>query len=612
MAAGVIGYIGRLRLAEGDDADLLRAYARERDADAFAALVRRHGGRVWATCRRVAGDPHAAEDAFQATFLVLARKASGLPESHPLGGWLHAVAVNVSVRARTAADRRKRREVAEVDAVAPESPAPPDERSLAALDEEIERLPAKLRDAVVLCELDGLSRKDAAARLGVPEGTVSSRLAAARKRLAERLKGRGVRPELLAVPAAVPAGLVAAACGPPSAAVLTLTGGTMRALLLKGLAAGAVACGMLAVGGRAADDPPAKPAEPPKAAKPAAVREGVILLTTWVPNQPPVMMQPDGTQLPPPAFGAAEGAWLVRLSPDGRRLAAVTSDDGLTRAMTAKPGDGMRAAEEYRKSNPWDRGRLHLFPLHPVTGSVGPVLDEPSALSGAWGPGGRTFYGSQIDPAKLTGPPADGERRPYVSWVYDVEKKVKTPLAVPPGLRVVDVSADGRLLLTRASVVVRGQLVADKEDGTFVVPTDTFAPAAVGGAGFQGQRLSPDGTRVLGAFLTPGIKERPPQHDPAVVRLSDSTVTRLKCPAEHAAGGMGCWSPDGRRIALVWSEGVDPDTLPFVGRLRAAPVGPGPHRAYALRVSVLDADGSNHRVIVRRAPELSIHNIDWR
>lgn len=171
------------------DAALLERYARDRDPAAFEVLVWRHGPVVLGVCRRHLRDAHAAEDALQATFLILARQAAGV-RGDTLPGFLHRVARRVAVRA--AAKTRRRRETP-LDAEPAARPSP-DSELASVLDAEIDRLPDRLRQVVVLCYLDGRSTADAAARLGVPRGTVLSRLATARAKLAGRLTRRGVTP----------------------------------------------------------------------------------------------------------------------------------------------------------------------------------------------------------------------------------------------------------------------------------------------------------------------------------------------------------------------------------------------------------------------------------
>jgi RNA polymerase sigma factor (sigma-70 family) len=204
----VLHYLRRLGPpAEGDalgDTQLLVRYTRHGDEAAFAALVRRHGPLVWGVCARVLGRGPDAEDAFQATFLVLVRKAAALRGPDALGPWLYGVASRVALKARAAAARRQGREKALAeDAPAAEAPGDAVWRELRpVLDEEVGRLPEKYRAAVVLCYLEGLSDAEAARRLACPRGTVHSRLARARQRLQRRLSRRGV---------GLPAGLLAAA-----------------------------------------------------------------------------------------------------------------------------------------------------------------------------------------------------------------------------------------------------------------------------------------------------------------------------------------------------------------------------------------------------------------
>jgi RNA polymerase sigma factor (sigma-70 family) len=162
--------------------------------DAFAALVRRHGPMVRGVCRRTLGRPHDAEDAFQATFLVLARKAGRIRDSRALGRWLYRVASRIAVNSRTASARRRAHEGrgAGMSAVPP-GPEHDAARSVLrlALHEEIDRLPATYRSAVVFCYLEERTNEEAAAALRWPVGTVKSRLARARELLRARLTRRG-------------------------------------------------------------------------------------------------------------------------------------------------------------------------------------------------------------------------------------------------------------------------------------------------------------------------------------------------------------------------------------------------------------------------------------
>jgi RNA polymerase sigma factor (sigma-70 family) len=181
--------------ADRPDADLLAAFTRDRDADAFAELVRRHGPMVLGVCRRLVGDYHAADDAFQAVFLVLARRAAAVRPRSAVGSWLYGVAYRTAVKARAVLARRRSREK-QVDAM-PEPPAstPPEDLwsdIRPVIDEELARLPERLRLPVVLCDLEGRPQRQVARHLGVSQPALAGRLASARRLLAGRLTRRGV------------------------------------------------------------------------------------------------------------------------------------------------------------------------------------------------------------------------------------------------------------------------------------------------------------------------------------------------------------------------------------------------------------------------------------
>ncbi len=175
------------------DGQLLGAFIADRDADAFAGLVRRHGPMVLGVCRRVTGDHTTADDAFQAVFLVLARRAMAIKPREQVGNWLYGVAYRTAIKARMVLARRRSREK-QVD-VMPEPPvSPPAAWSdlQPVIDEELARLPDKLRLPVVLCDLEGRPQREVARHLGVPAATLATRLASARRTLAHRLTSRGV------------------------------------------------------------------------------------------------------------------------------------------------------------------------------------------------------------------------------------------------------------------------------------------------------------------------------------------------------------------------------------------------------------------------------------
>ena len=221
--------------AEINDGQLLEDFVARRDECAFERLVHRHGPMVLGVCRRVIGSIHDAEDAFQATFLVLARKAASVRPREAVGNWLYGVAYRTARRAKAIAARRMAREkqVTTMPQPSHEPARPRTTQELEGiLDEELTQLPDKYRLPVVLCELEGQPRKAVAQRLALPEGTLSSRLATARKLLGQRLSKRG-----FAVPCALLAGLLTheAACASVPG---TLVSNTVKAATL--LAAGRV------------------------------------------------------------------------------------------------------------------------------------------------------------------------------------------------------------------------------------------------------------------------------------------------------------------------------------------------------------------------------------
>jgi RNA polymerase sigma factor (sigma-70 family) len=256
-----VGAVGGLT-----DGHLLERFADRRDEAAFEALVDRHGPMVLRVCRGLLADPHDVEDAFQATFLVLVRRAGSVSKADSVASWLFGVARRVAARARVDAARRRRHEriAAVPESSTPGEGAPPDPGP--ALHDEVARLPGRYREAVVLCYLEGYTCEEAARRLGRPVGTVKARLSRARGRLRDRLACRGIGPTAGATfgataagaPPAVPAGLLRATTeaatrlgGPGAAAAVALTRGVLRSMLLtkmKLAAAVALAIGAAAAG----------------------------------------------------------------------------------------------------------------------------------------------------------------------------------------------------------------------------------------------------------------------------------------------------------------------------------------------------------------------------
>jgi RNA polymerase sigma factor (sigma-70 family) len=254
--------VGGVSAAALTDGQLLERFLADRDETAVEVLVRRYGPLVFGVCRRVLHDAHAAEDAFQATFLVLVRRAPSLDLGRPLGSWLYTVAYRLALTARSNERRRQRCEeqAARRRPTAGPDAAPTD--LAVALEEELHRLPERHRAPLVLCYLDGKTNDQAAAILGCPRGSMAARLARARERLRECLARRGfVAPAAevaaalapSAARAAVPLPLLentvraavwfardgACAAGVVSAQAVALARGAVRAMFLQKLRVGA-------------------------------------------------------------------------------------------------------------------------------------------------------------------------------------------------------------------------------------------------------------------------------------------------------------------------------------------------------------------------------------
>jgi RNA polymerase sigma factor (sigma-70 family) len=306
---GLIRHLEKLSAAHcperPTDRQLLDAFAASRDEAAFGELVARHGPLVLRVCRRVLRQQQDAEDAFQATFLVLARSASSIRQREAVAGWLHGVAYRTAMKARRGAARRRNHEVQSVGRTPP-SASPTWDDVQAVLDEEIQRLPEVFRTAFVLCVLEGKTVVVVAAESGCKENTVAGRVKRARQRLRSQLEGRGIKLGALlaalslaesgraAVPAslaetAIRFGLLVAAGGSAAgvipARVAALATGVTRAMLLNkatiatavlltvGLLAGAASLTCRALAARETEKPPATEKAPDQKTEPGARKD---------------------------------------------------------------------------------------------------------------------------------------------------------------------------------------------------------------------------------------------------------------------------------------------------------------------------------------------------
>jgi RNA polymerase sigma factor (sigma-70 family) len=434
MPTGMVIDVIRTLVSDADpepDGKLVTRFAESHDPAAFAELVRRHGPAVFGVCRRVLGHAQDAEDAFQAVWLVLARRAADVRPPGAVGPWLYGVAVRTATRARALAMKRRQRQLAAAKPEAFED-APTAADLGPVLDEELARLPERYRRAVVACDLNGRSRSQAARELGWPEGTVAARVAKGRELLAARLRRRGVTlsSEALAVvlssaaraelPPSLASNAVAAALefasGAASASVppvsIVLAEGVMRAmsasrwklpavvLMVAGLAAGGAVLAASAGPPEKPRDP--DPVQPPVVAKAAPVpaEKRPTVLRDHGDLVFSVAFAPDGKRFATGGAGglviawdaagpkkvwearlAAPGATAVAYSPDGEFVAA-THTDGVF-LLNAATGQTVHKIEE-RGSAP------HAVAFSPETAGVRGVRFRKLAFGN-----GRTYFVKQ-------------------------------------------------------------------------------------------------------------------------------------------------------------------------------------------------------------------------
>jgi RNA polymerase sigma factor (sigma-70 family) len=573
------------RLTPETDGQLLARFLDHRDEAAFAELVRRHGPMVLGTCRRVAGNAADADDAFQATFVVLLRRARALADRACVGNFLYGVAFHTALKARAMAAKRRTKEAR----ARPPEPQPDRSDVLAALDEEMARLPDKYREPVVLCELEGRSRREAAEALGVPQGTLSSRLAAAHRMLENRLHARGfagaaVVAVLVEIASAVPDALadaaVRSAVAGPAAGVSQLVSGVTKMLFLKklGLAAVALAAllALLALGTgasgvpRAAQPAPTAPTDskpPPRGPNRILVdRAGYLTL-----------IDPDGkNEQRLDAELAKSLAQDGRLSPDGKRVAFLVVPD--------PPGDapGRHFLTNFRLS------------VRDVDGR-GLGTDLGPAKAFAWSPDGAEIAASDF--TATDGLP-DVLKPAATHFVVNVRTGKKAALNLPDDHILTDWSRDGKYLVTTRLSGTKGapsaRVYLMNRDGTEHKAVTDGKAVAMGG------KLSPDGRRVLHMQIELP-KDRPPVPRKLVVAdVATGATTPVEGIPLDAEVQSYCWSPDGRLVAYTWRRTINEGTIQEETE------------AYLV---VCDPDGRNEKTVVteKHAAKVgTLMHVDWR
>jgi RNA polymerase sigma factor (sigma-70 family) len=317
------------------DRELLRRFLAGGEESAFAELVERHSRTVWGVCRRILHHEQDAEDVFQAVFLILARNASSVRKGEAVGSWLYGVAYRVAMKARQTAGRRQKYETR-----APVAKSVPEPANQAAcrelqrlLDEEVQRLGEKYRKPFVLCYLEGMSKSEAAMELGWKPGTVSGRLAEARKLLQSRLARRGVM-----LSAVLTAGALAENSAPAAVPPL-LVHATVKGLIAM-LAGNAAEC-PLSSSATASAEPFLRTMALAKikanillslVAAALVAGAGLVVFCLWAVPLARVVAQEPQTFLPPPTpLGTPidEQVFALAFSPDGRKLVTAGALDTL-------------------------------------------------------------------------------------------------------------------------------------------------------------------------------------------------------------------------------------------------------------------------------------------
>jgi RNA polymerase sigma factor (sigma-70 family) len=508
------------------DGQLIARFADRRLSEsAFEALVARHGPMVRQVCLQVLRHEHDADDAFQAVFLVLARRADSIRDPDLLAPWLYGVALRTARLAR----RRRPKAIFRPETADVETPDREVARREAAeaLHDEVGRLPENQRRAVVLCHMQGLTYEEAASRLGIPSATVGVRLMRARERLRARLTRRGFAPSLpLLIPTVDAATLSAAvaisrgaASGEVPAGVASLAEGVLRTMfplkLKLTMAVLAFACfGAWSL------------AKAPATAPPAAV----------VPPTPQTAQAP--TRAHPDVFFVVDRGTAL-LGPDGEEIARL---DSISNAAGAISPDGDRVA--FSKAGPInDRSELVIqsrsrpderVSIPMVYGSTG------SSFLPLWSSDGQRILICE------EGWNAD-EVRGSAYRVYDLGTKAATSLKLPDTWWPSDWSLDGKRLLTNLGSPPRIAWV--NIDGTGEPQFITSEEEVAGGA-----KRSPDGRRILCMAGPKAAKDDRRQVRLSVIDLETKKRTIVDEPGETAGY---CWSADGSRIAYTWQRPIE-------------------------------------------------------
>jgi RNA polymerase sigma factor (sigma-70 family) len=574
----LLHYLRRLHdhaAAEATDGELLRRHVGG-DKAAFAALVRCHAPMVWGVCRRMLDNEQDAEDAFQAAFLVLLRKAESLRAPQSLAAFLHGVASRIARKAQVTAQRRRHHEAqAEMPGSSDPFVVVEQQELRTLLDEELDRLPEKYRAPLVLCYLEGLSYTEAARQLGWRDGTVCGRLARARELLRQRLSRRGLTLSGATLAAALtesssaPAATVAVAMrmaalfalgnaagnGAVSMSVATLAQGALHAMtvakLKTALAMVALLCVLAGGGGLAAHrfwtakelpldrieaPPPAKNAEQPG-------KEPLAHTDRYGDPLPPGALARLGT-LRLRQQGVDTGC--VVISPDGKTLATLAGG-GEVRLWDIGTGKLLwRAGKDYTAAVPIFSPDGQLLAAREIEGGNFPAAKEKQSLCLLDAATGRLRRRIRTDgfvlafspDAKWVANGSDDDDGTVRVWQVETGRQVFALRGHETGVGLGAFTPEGRTLIT----VDRGRKIYhwNMADGTLKKSLGIAPPT------FRALRLSPDGRTFA---VVPASRE--------AVRLYDTETGKLRCTlqGDPAAARYGvAFTPDGRTLVTNWAK----------------------------------------------------------
>jgi RNA polymerase sigma factor (sigma-70 family) len=615
-------------LGDRSDRQLVEGLLRGRDEAAFEALVRRHGSMVYRVCWRILQHGQDAEDSFQATFLLLARKLATVRKHDSLASWLHGAARRAALKARAQAATRRRheRQIAIREVTPSGDPSWLELRTV--LDTELAALPEKWRLPLILCYLEGRTQDEAAAQLKWSKSTIRRRLDEARAALGRRLARRGVSgsaalcgpllsdcmssasvsPNLASVTVDAGVQILAgqSAADLVSTNVIALTEGVIRAMFLTKLRIVAVFVVTVALGvcslAIAMDASTTSFADPPSAPTAAARADERGLVSAQPGGEP--------AQSSKGKILVWHDSHYVFRTPDGKDAGELPDHpDKLTVNQPMLSPDGKRVAFTVN-GNPVadDDGNIinrHVF-VRALDGKDPGFKIDMNALNVAWAPDGKKLV--VVEPITARDPKDGG----FNTWLVDVATKEKTALDLSRWTHAFGMTPDGKSLVAavydfdarKINLAIVGR------DGKKIT---TLTEVRTEGAD---PRLSPDGTLMLFQDLDSTEKAEKDMHRLPRLFVCDLKTKKRQRLLEAPAHGQimsYCWSPNGKQVAYTWRQ-----AHPGVPRAENTKNMDDPklNTETESQLVIADADGKNARTVMSarapRATTITIGPLDWR